>query len=110
MSSEGKFTKGPWKAHRLASYTEPGWVILWPDTSKPGIHHRRLDYQGNFTEADARLLAASREMFDALLLSFHALEAISNEMTVGERYTNAGQHLLDALEPARMALAKALGQ
>lgn len=44
---------------------------------------------------------------DALNLALKALEAISDEMTVGERYTNAGQHLLDALQPCRNALQAA---
>jgi hypothetical protein len=43
---------------------------------------------------------------EALKLALKALEAIGDEMTVGERYTNAGQYLLDALEPARAALAQ----
>ena len=36
-----------------------------------------------------------------------ALDAIAAEMTVGERYTNAGQHLVDALPFVRAGIAKA---
>ena len=50
-------TPGPWRAKQLGSYAQPGWVVLWPD--KGGTHMRRLDYQGNFTEQDARLIAAA---------------------------------------------------
>ncbi len=92
MSPAAKRTIGPWKAHRLASYRDPGWVILWPDTSKPGVHHRRLDYQGNFTEQDARLLAAAPEL----------LEALRGVLRVADRAT-------DEFDAARAAIDKATG-
>lgn len=41
---------------------------------------------------------------EALRLALKALDAIGDEMTVGERYTNAGQYLIDALPAAREAL------
>ncbi|WP_368640430.1 hypothetical protein ABRZ04_04245 [Castellaniella ginsengisoli] len=43
---------------------------------------------------------------EALAAALKALEAISDEMTVGERYTNAGQYLIDALPTVRAALAQ----
>lgn len=58
-----ELTKGPWKAKRLATCQEPGHVVLWPD--KGGTHMRRLDYQGNFTEADAAVIAAAPELLEA---------------------------------------------
>lgn len=48
----------------------------------------------------------SIELRQAAQQALKALEAISNEMTVGERYTNAGQYLLDALGPLRAALTQ----
>lgn len=59
-----KQTPGPWIAKRLASYNDPGWVISWPD--KCGQHMRRLDYRGNFSEADAHLIAAAPDLLEAL--------------------------------------------
>lgn len=59
-----ELTKGPWKAKRLATYQEPGWVVLWPD--KGGTHMRRLDSNGNFTGPDAALIAAAPELLEAL--------------------------------------------
>ena len=43
---------------------------------------------------------------DALKVANDALEEISNEMTVGDRWTNAGQSLLDALPVTRAALTQ----
>lgn len=40
---------------------------------------------------------------EAMKLALEALEAVSMEMTVGERYTNAGQQVLDAIELLRVA-------
>lgn len=57
-------TKGPWKAKRLSTYQDPGWVVLWPD--KGGAHMRRLDSAGNFTGPDAALIAAAPELLEAL--------------------------------------------
>ena len=60
-----KLTKGPWKAKRLATYKDPGWVVLWPD--KCENHMRRLDSNGNFTGPDAALIAAAPELLAAAL-------------------------------------------
>lgn len=49
------------------------------------------------------------DMRKALESAEKALTAISDEMTVGERYTNAGQHLLDVLPLVREAVTKARG-
>lgn len=46
------------------------------------------------------------EQIGSLRTALHALESISNEMTVVDRWTNAGQELLDALQPTRDAVAK----
>ena len=43
---------------------------------------------------------------NTMKLALEALEAVSKEMTVGERYTDAGQLVLDALEPLREALSQ----
>ena len=60
-------------------------------------------------ESIAKLLAINAELTGALKLAKEALDAIGDEMTVGERYTNAGQYLIDAIEPINTALAKAEG-
>lgn len=105
---ELKHTDGPWAAKKLSGgYAEPGWVVLWPDKSKPGVHMRRIDWQGQMTEADAKLVAAAPELLQALRDALKALDSIGAEMTVGERFTNAGQYLIDALMPAHAAIAKA---
>lgn len=59
--------------------------------------------------ANAKLIAAAPALFDALQNALAALESVSGEMTVGDRFTNAGQDAIDALIPARRAIAQALG-
>lgn len=90
-------TPGPWRAKRLATYEEPGHVVLWPD--KGGTHMRRLDYKGNFLAADARLIAASPELLAA------ALAVIERWDTPAWKEVPATGTYIDAL---RRAVAKAL--
>lgn len=99
-----KHTTGPWKAFRKADYTTPGWVILWPDTSKPGVHHRRLDSNGGFVEEDARLIAAAPDLLEALLGLASTLENIGGEHVTG---LQGSEKRLDA---AYAAIAKATGE
>lgn len=94
--TEAKHTPGPWRAYRLANYTDPGWVIIRPDTSKPGVHHRRVDYKGNFLEEDARLIAAAPEL---LSLLEGAVEIFGPNLKGGDD---------EWLTRARAAIAKAL--
>lgn len=44
------------------------------------------------------------KLVNALTLALAALEGVSSDMTVGERYTDAGQSVLDALGAVREAL------
>lgn len=60
--------------------------------------------------AQLQMMAAAPDMYEALKLALKALNEISHEMTVGERYTNAGQYLIEALAPGHAALAKAEGK
>lgn len=66
MSRIPQITPGPWKAKQLGTYNEPGWAVFYPDTTKPGVHMRRLDYRGCFTEADAQVLACGHELLDVV--------------------------------------------
>lgn len=43
---------------------------------------------------------------EALTLAKDAIEAVMDEMAVGDRFTNAGQSLLDVIGPIRAALAQ----
>lgn len=67
-----QITPGPWVVKRLANYSDPGHVILW--SYRGGEHMRRLDSNGNFTEADARLIAAAPDLLYALQLMLGNLE------------------------------------
>lgn len=57
-----------------------------------------------------RLSAINAELLEALKLADKTMEEISKEMTVGERYTNAGQYLIDTPAVVRAAIAKAQGE
>ena len=109
-------TPGPWHwGHNSASDASTACIEIRPDGP----------YRGNVadlqscehimgitmaeTEANARLIAAAPELLEALIGALKALEAIGDEMTVGERYTNAGEYLIDALMPSRVAIVKATG-
>lgn len=54
-------TPGPWSAKRHSADREPAHILTWPDTSKGGIHTRRLDseFNGLFHKHDAEFIAAA---------------------------------------------------
>lgn len=67
-------------------------------------------YESMETEAASKAWQAAlaspevKVLRDALKVANDALEAISDDMTVGDRWSNAGQDLLDALPITRAAL------
>lgn len=105
-----KHTPGPWRF-----YTEPqpnGCPIVGAQGLMIAMlaHTVHQSDQKETALANARLIASSPQMLNALNVALKAFEAISDEMTVGERYTNAGQYLIDALMPVREAIVKATGE
>jgi len=87
------------EVQRLAKQLEDDWYIYEAGQS--------------ILDASAELInmhTANAELVNALRVAFLALDAISKEMTVGERYTNAGQYLIDALPVVREALEKHGGE
>ena len=52
-------TPGKWTWRQVGSFSTPGCAIFWPDTSKGGVHYRRLDSGGGMLEADANFIAAA---------------------------------------------------
>lgn len=115
--SAAKHTPGPWEID--FSKTGYPYAIKAPneDNHKAGRVGISVLRWASFTMpssaealANARLIAAAPELLEALRGALKALDAIGDEMTVGERYTNAGQYLLDSLAPARAAIAKATGE
>jgi len=109
--SDTKFTSGPWEVVDHEHYPS------FRGVRGPSFDVKAVMVATDLTfvdylqrDADLRLIAAAPDLYEALETASKALEAIASEMTVGERYTNAGQYLLDALEPVRAALAKARGE
>lgn len=110
--SEIKHTPGPWywDDRYPASEGRKTWSLI--GANGYGIlscDGEENSPQGLNDHVNACLIAAAPELLEAAEAALKALEAIADEMTVGDRYTNAGQHLLDALTPCRDAIAKATG-
>ena len=88
-----------------------GHVLLWPDTSKPGVHMRRLDDVDCFSEADATLIAEAGTVFHECGLSPRELLVLVKD-AISIQANNAGDGigthiaLSDWAKNARAALAK----
>lgn len=103
MNTKKKHTPGPWDSK--IAFDQSGWVVRWSD--KRGEHMRRLDDNGRFTEADARLIAAAPEMLEALvdLSNYVRDEQMATDGAV--QYSTAQ---IDRLAfKSRAAIAKATG-
>lgn len=110
-----RYTPGPWRwiGDNALWSEKDGEVIESGDDGKPwGMHSAEIHhhYDTETKEANKALIAAAPNMYEALLVALEALEAISDEMTIGERYTNAGQYLIDSLTPVREVIAKVEGK
>jgi len=106
-----KWTKGPW-----SFVVEDGdRKIVAPSTDERLRTRDTLMCDTAYypwcpdSDADWHLISAAPDLLEALQGALKALDAIGDEMTVGDRFTNAGQYLIDALMPARAAISKALG-
>ena len=101
-------TQGTWIAKELATYEQPGWVVLWSDRTKGGLNMRRLDSKGSFTEADARLIAAAPELLEALQLFMGSSQGFGNftDKDISE-LAQEGNRLALIVQKARAAIAKA---
>lgn len=105
----GQHTPGPWEIDwnisRLDIHASGQLVATLRRSTKDGAP----TYDDAEAKANAGLIAAAPDLLEALRGALKALEAIGYEMTVGDRYTNAGQYLTDALIPAREAIDRASG-
>jgi hypothetical protein len=105
--SETKWTPGPWRIEPPGDLIEDGYSVLAECGSfcitVPAETH---DYEhGSRDEADARLIAAAPEMYEALL-------NLSNEMAflLKRNPSKDGGLYRVAVDEARAALAKARGE
>ena len=64
MEQKAAHTPGPWHFRKLALYDDSHLVMF---TTQNGQRAHRLDFLGEFKEADARLIAASPTMYDYLV-------------------------------------------
>lgn len=84
LDAEPKPGKWTWK--QVGSFNTPGCAIFWPDSSKGGVHYRRLDSGGGMEQMDADYIAAANpetirtlladydRMRDALVAVVHQLD------------------------------------
>lgn len=95
---EFKYTPRPWAAREVFNHTEghSSHVIVWRDGTDANHQYRRLGRDGNFTEQDARLIAAAPDLLNAAV-------------RVLELWDNNGNPA-GAFELLRAAIAKAEGK
>lgn len=60
-------TEGTWEYRALCFAKAGGHVLMRRISHKGSTMLRRLDYNGEFSERDARMLAASRDLLAALV-------------------------------------------
>ena len=92
-------TPGKWTWKQVGSFNTPGCAVFWPDTSKGGVHYRRLDSGGGMLEADANFVAAANP---AVVLEL--------ERRLREAEGHVTAHIDEAVEAEREACAKVCEQ
>lgn len=112
---------GKWTWKQVGSFTTPGCAVFWPDTSKGGVHYRRLDSGGGMEHVDAEFIAACHpEAIRALLAERDAMEDALTEYANPENWEHdehgwarlwlepdsTSRRSYDGTELARAALAQ----
>lgn len=103
MSNETKWTPGPWVALTNGYY----WQVS-PENKSEKDPYEVCDVcssepskpEGGLQEANARLIAAAPELYEALRVSVEVLEKTANDTLIGR----------NAAEVGRTVLAKARGE
>lgn len=94
------------KGHKVMNNIQESEFASWYDRYDKRTPQDPFDRWLAHKAWDAALASPKVQMLrDALKVANDTLESISDEMTVGDRWTNAGQDLLDALPVTRNALA-----
>lgn len=113
----GAHTPGEWVAKQKADHVTQagGWVILYH--AEPG-HMARLDHGGEFSEANARVIAAAPSLIESLTRALEYFEAQEIEACencpVDELTPDCDEHFCAFIKPrmleARAALKAAKGE
>lgn len=80
MTTQSKHTPGPWHTKPLTYNTESGFAVFRTEEKPNGIRTHRIDKQGEFTEANAKLIAAAPEMLELLKRASGSLQAYCVEV------------------------------
>ena len=97
---ETKFTPGPWIFYADLPSTEPNWHLVTTANKLRVLANVHIEPRSAMDLANARLIAAAPELFEALEWALRQIDVVMIE-------TEAAQQRYDA---ARAALAKATGE
>ena len=98
MEQKAAHTPAPWHFTKIAMH-DGGHVVMF--TAQNGQRTHRLDYAGEFKEADAHLIAAAPELLAALETAYMAL--------IGYLPAHRNDVTDAAIGAARAAITKAKG-
>ena len=113
-----KHTPGPWYAeideplrdHSLAVTTGEGATGDWIASARPILNNETSAYDGPLQEANARLIAAAPDLYEALAV-LHTLLDFDDEVVAGVAIvTENPDRINHAFKVARAALRKARGE
>ena len=96
MEQKAAHTPAPWHFKKLAMH-DGGHVVMF--TAQNGQRTHRLDFAGEFKEADARLIAAAPDLLEIA----RAIVAVCDSGKHADMACMEGSPLVDA---ARAAIAK----
>lgn len=101
---------GRWTWKQVGSFNTPGCAVFWPDTSKGGIHYRRLDSGGGMEQVDAGYIAAAHpETIRTLLADYDRMRDALETIAVYPHARDQEMSTAAMRKIARAALAQEQG-
>ena len=97
---ESKHTPGPWIYYADLPSTDPNWHIVTTTNKMRVLANVHIEPGNEMDEANARLIAAAPELYDALADTLRILEAVKLSAGLGPKQ-------VARMDVAKAALAKA---